>query len=348
MEGDLPTARAHLEDLVREIAAHAREETAARLALQDAKDALDANTKVVAELGSCAAGTTADDADQPWICTGTADVDATPSGAYAVFAAASETRDSVLAQQAFHDARKDWALDNLTPSKDRLEALKMKLNGILITAETDTSVTAMTSAGEVITEVVNADDDAMATIDLVKASVMSQMGDGVDMRVEKQGERLLNAKNACKVKAFDDAQEAREKAAEVSAARAGKITEVATQYARDAAFAPVDEQGMGVTNSLCNFGKPDGDGLVSDRVVCAEQEPPLCCGAAQRFLKDGTKLSIEICQPATRTTYEYYPALPADAVVAPTPETWRFQCISAAQKLAAAATAALAAGYMMA
>jgi hypothetical protein len=65
-------------------------------------------------------------------------------------------------------------------------------------------------------------------------------------------------------------------------------------------------------------------------------------------LKDGTKLSIETCQLADATTYTYYPALPENAVVAPTPETWRFQCISAAQKLAAAATAALAAGYMMA
>lgn len=85
-------------------------------------------------------------------------------------------------------------------------------------------------------------------------------------------------------------------------------------------------------------------------MTCLEVDgdKPLCCGAAQRFLKDGTKLSIETCQLADATTYTYYPALPENAVVAPTPETWRFQCISAAQKLAAAATAALAAGYMMA
>jgi hypothetical protein len=264
-----------------------------------------------------------------------------------VFAAASETRDSVLAQQAFHDARMDWASDNLKPSQDKLYAMKKRLNGIVITSETLTTITGETSAGKVVTMTVDADDDTMDTIEKVRAMVMAQGGDSVDMRVAKQGERLLAAKNACKVRAFDDAQEARRKAQEVANARSDKIAEVKTQYARDAAFAPVNEEGMGVTNSLCNFGKPV-DGVAADRVVCAEQEPPLCCGAAQRFLKDGTKLSIEICQPATRTTYEYYPALPADAVVAPTPETWRFQCISAAQKLAAAATAALAAGYMMA
>jgi hypothetical protein len=77
-------------------------------------------------------------------------------------------------------------------------------------------------------------------------------------------------------------------------------------------------------------------------------EAPTCCGAAQRFLKDGTKLSVETCQLASDNTFTYYPPLPTGAVVEPAPQTWRFQCISAAQKLAAAATAALAAGYMMA
>jgi len=106
----------------------------------------------------------------------------------------------------------------------------------------------------------------------------------------------------------------------------------------------------GSVGTLCHYPKVAEGEAAQPRPECAEGEPgaPLCCGAAQRFLKDGTKLSIETCQLATDTTYTYYPALPADAVVAPATETWRFQCISAAQKLAAAATAALAAGYMMA
>jgi hypothetical protein len=65
-------------------------------------------------------------------------------------------------------------------------------------------------------------------------------------------------------------------------------------------------------------------------------------------LKDGTKLTIETCQKKEATTFTYYPALPTGALVQPTAETWRFSCISAARKLAAAATAALATGYMMA
>jgi len=120
---------------------------------------------------------------------------------------------------------------------------------------------------------------------------------------------------------------------------------VKTAYTAKSQFAT-----EGAVGALCAIPQPAADGTQAARPTCAEGEPgqPLCCGAAQRFLKDGTKLSIETCQLASATTYTYYPALPDGALVAPTPETWRFQCISAAQKLAAAATAALAAGYMMA
>jgi len=80
--------------------------------------------------------------------------------------------------------------------------------------------------------------------------------------------------------------------------------------------------------------------------VCAEK---LCCGAATKFLRDGTRLAIETCQTATDLTYTYYPPLPKTVVAkAPASETWRFTCISGAKNLAATATAALAAAYLMA
>lgn len=92
------------------------------------------------------------------------------------------------------------------------------------------------------------------------------------------------------------------------------------------------------------------DGAAQARPVCAEG---LCCGAATKFLRDGTKLSIETCQTATDLTYTYYPPLPAATVKplatkAPATETWRFTCISGAKSLAATATAALAAAYVLA
>jgi len=59
-------------------------------------------------------------------------------------------------------------------------------------------------------------------------------------------------------------------------------------------------------------------------------------------------MTIETCQTKTDTTFLYYPALPKGALLQPAAETWRFSCISAARKLAAVATAALATGYMMA
>ena len=102
----------------------------------------------------------------------------------------------------------------------------------------------------------------------------------------------------------------------------------------------------GAANTPCAFPAKVADQAQEARPICTEG---LCCGAAQKFLKDGTKLSIETCQEALKThTYQYYPPIAADATVAPTPETWRFQCISGAQKLVAAASAALAASYMMA
>jgi len=116
---------------------------------------------------------------------------------------------------------------------------------------------------------------------------------------------------------------------------------VKTAYTAKAAFADTGE-----TNTLCAFPPRAKDAAQEPRPVCAEG---FCCGAAQKFLKDGTKLAIETCQRAEGVhTYEYYPPLPEGAAVEPTPETWRFQCISGAQKLIATATAALAASYMMA
>jgi len=116
---------------------------------------------------------------------------------------------------------------------------------------------------------------------------------------------------------------------------------VKVDYEAKAAFSTGGE-----TNTLCGFPPKAKDAAQEPRPACKEG---FCCGAAQKFLKDGTKLAIETCQRAEGVhTYTWFPPLPEGAVVEPTPETWRFQCISGAQKLIATATAALAASYMMA
>jgi len=98
-------------------------------------------------------------------------------------------------------------------------------------------------------------------------------------------------------------------------------------------------------NYICAFPKKETGKDQAPRPLCAEG---YCCGAAQRFMKDGTKMAVETCQKLGTHTYTYYPPLPAGATSAPSKQVWRFNCISGAQKLAAVATAALAASYMMA
>jgi len=83
-----------------------------------------------------------------------------------------------------------------------------------------------------------------------------------------------------------------------------------------------------------------------DRAVC-DADAKLCCGSAHKFLRDGSRLTIESCQKDTTKEVKYWPPFPAGALVNPQSETWRFECISAAQKLMASATVALSAIYLM-
>merc|ERR1711971_1346073 len=99
------------------------------------------------------------------------------------------------------------------------------------------------------------------------------------------------ARDACKSAAFESAQAAREAAVEAAGARAAKVAEVASEYNEKAQFATDGSPG-----TLCNYPPADADGVVGPRAsdcVVDGDETPKCCGAAQRFLKDGTKLSIE-------------------------------------------------------
>lgn len=154
------------------------------------------------------------------------------------------------------------------------------------------------------------------------------------------GLALLNGlRDQCKQQAFVFAQDRLQKAQDAATAKAAKVTEVAEAYATTSAFPAAPAVG-----ALCNYPKDNAD-PAAKRPDCGEEN---CCGAAQRFLADGTKLSIETCQTPETTVYTYWPALPENALVAPTSETWRFQCISAAGRLAASVAAALATGYMLA
>jgi hypothetical protein len=79
------------------------------------------------------------------------------------------------------------------------------------------------------------------------------------------------------------------------------------------------------------------------RAECAEGE---CCGQANRYDRDGTRMTIEVCGKAEDSTYTYWPVMKAGTDKAPMTEQWRYYCISGAQSLAAGATAVAAALYM--
>jgi hypothetical protein len=98
---NLVAARALLVDLTDEIAPLARAETTARAAVDAAKAAQVIRDAATKELGTVAA-------TSPTVVAAT--------GARAVEAAALVTKESVEAQQAFHDARSAWAADNLEPA----------------------------------------------------------------------------------------------------------------------------------------------------------------------------------------------------------------------------------------
>lgn len=150
---------------------------------------------------------------------------------------------------------------------------------------------------------------------------------------------LDGLRSQCKKQAYEFAQDRLQKQQDANQLKAAKITEVAEAYATVTAYPVAPAVG-----ALCNYPKGNED-PAAKRPDCGEEN---CCGAAQRFLADGTKLSIETCQKPETTVYTYWPALPENALVAPTSETWRFQCISAAGSLAASVAAALATGYMLA
>jgi len=121
-------------------------------------------------------------------------------------------------------------------------------------------------------------------------------------------------------------------------ADATKATSVASSYAAKAAFS----SGGGANTPCAQVA--DADGVVT-RAECSEG---FCCGAAQKIERNGDKLAVETCQANTGVrSYTYFPPLATGATVEPTPETWRFQCISGATQLAAAATAALVAATML-
>jgi hypothetical protein len=198
---------------------------------------------------------------------------------------------------------------------------------------------------------------ALATADAALAELQAELAPFADAKADAEADVVANTEaiaarqadvvaaeaalamaiSVCKGNGYDRAQEALRADLAKQALDRDAAAQVKADYEGKAAFAAA-----GSVNFPCAMKDVEG---TMTRPECAEGQ---CCGAAQKFRRDGTKLTVETCQEEIGThTYTYYPPLPVGATVEPTPETWRFQCISGAQKLVAA-TAAIAAAFAMA
>jgi len=94
----------------------------------------------------------------------------------------------------------------------------------------------------------------------------------------------------------------------------------------------MNEKGAGEVGTICarklseEAGK-ENELLPRKKDACKAE---LCCGSANKYLRDGTRLTVETCQERTTSTFVFYPALTVGAVDKPATENWHFYCIEGA------------------
>lgn len=102
--------------------------------------------------------------------------------------------------------------------------------------------------------------------------------------------KLNMLRDQCKSEAYGFAQKALAEATAKADLVQTQIADTLREYTDLTSFPEAPAVG-----ALCNYPKDSGD-ATPKRPDCGEDN---CCGAAQRFMKDGTKLSIETCQLPT-------------------------------------------------
>jgi len=123
---------------------------------------------------------------------------------------------------------------------------------------------------------------------------------------------LTTATNACKAAGYKVAQEARNAKNSADVATAALVAKTKTDYEAKIKTA---KGAAGAAGSGCAY--PNGP-AAKDRGTRPKCNEELCCGAADRILRDGTKLTVETCQKKEgTTTYKFYPALKVGATVEP-------------------------------
>lgn len=134
-------------------------------------------------------------------------------------------------------------------------------------------------------------------------------------------DKIKDVTTRCKKRLYDEAMEA---LVEANKKKAG-----ATE-ASAAAKKKYDEG--------ANRGKSCAKGADGARADLCEGENT-CCGQANRYDRDGTRRSIEVCGSPDQTSYTYWPEFKTGMMKEPKSEEWRYYCLAGAGSLAASATA---------
>jgi len=132
--------------------------------------------------------------------------------------------------------------------------------------------------------------------------------------ITKTKAEMVVATNACKAAGYKLAQEARNAKNTADTKTAALVLKTKTDYD---AKVKAHKGAAGAAGFPCAY--PNGPAAKDrgERPKCNEE---LCCGAADRILRDGTKLTVETCQKKEgTTTYKFYPALKVGATVEPQP-----------------------------
>lgn len=170
-------------------------------------------------------------------------------------------------------------------------------------------------------------NDAKTQLDATDALLLAngQAKTEADNRATAAQTNFDNAVEVCKHRRYAEAMEALDAA-----------TKRAEQAASTSASLKTDYDKLASRGTSCF---KDAEGVRAD--PCEGEEA--CCGQANKYDKDGTRHTIEVCGTRDQRSYTYWPEFVTGMEKAPETEEWRYYCLDGARFLSgAAATFALA------
>lgn len=170
--------------------------------------------------------------------------------------------------------------------------------------------------------------------------------EGAKMALATSEKELADTTLACQVAAYDKYRETLD---EALGARETALATIKTLLENQPETPAPGTEGARCEKALSNGTYRPKRG----EETCGGKDSGLCCGAARVWMTTGTTAdsgwrTIETCQQDTAETYSYQPPRAPMATTMPATVSVPFACIEGAKALAAAASAAAAAIYMLA